>query len=209
VVWVKKPYVLRYCIRCSKVVPESSRSDAVYCSKTCRASSEKARYCKKNPEYVKRQRKKSNEIRHKNTFGHTNYLDNPLLNKKDKFRVARSLGYRSLLEVSVADQLKSLGVPIQYETIRIPYKLEEVKKYTPDMILPNGIIVESKGRFLGNDRKKHLLIQKQHPNKDIRFVFSNSKAKINKGSKTSYADWCDKNKFRYADKLIPEEWLNE
>ena len=77
------------------------------------------------------------------------------------------------------------------------------------MILSNGIIVESKGRFVTADRKKHLLIKKQHPTLDIRFVFSNSKAKINKGSKTTYGDWCDKHGFLYADKLIPEEWLYE
>jgi hypothetical protein len=58
------------------------------------------------------------------------------------------------------------------------------------------------------DRKKHLLIREQYPNLDIRFVFTNSKAKINKGSKTTYADWCDKNSFKYADKLIPKEWFN-
>ena len=76
-------------------------------------------------------------------------------------------------------------------------------------MLPNGIIVESKGRFVVADRKKHLYVQKQHPDLDIRFVFSNSKAKISKGSKTTYADWCSKNRFLFADKLIPEEWINE
>jgi len=38
-------------------------------------------------------------------------------------------------------------------------------------------------------------------------VFSNSKAKINKGSKTSYGDWCNQHGFIYADKEIPEGWL--
>jgi len=50
---------------------------------------------------------------------------------------------------------------------------------------------------------------KEQTDFDIRFVFSSSKAKIRKGSKTSYADWCNKNGFLYADKLIPEEWFNE
>jgi len=118
-------------------------------------------------------------------------------------------GYRSGLEGKIAEQLKSLGVPVEYETTKIKYTLSEDRTYTADWVLPNGIVVESKGRFLGNDRKKHLLIQRQHPDKDIRFVFSNSKAKINKGSKTSYADWCNKYGFKYSDKLIPEEWLNE
>jgi hypothetical protein len=76
-------------------------------------------------------------------------------------------------------------------------------------VLPNGIIVETKGRFVLADRKKHLLLQSQRPELDIRFVFSNSSAKINKGSPTSYADWCNKYGFIFADKLIPESWVSE
>jgi hypothetical protein len=54
-----------------------------------------------------------------------------------------------------------------------------------------------------------LLIKDQHPTTDIRFVFQNSKNKIRKGSKTTYADWCKKNGFQYSDKTIPMSWLNE
>lgn len=118
-------------------------------------------------------------------------------------------GYRSGLESKVSAQLESLGIPFEYEKLKIKYSVNEVRTYTPDFVLSNGIIVETKGRFVAADRKKHLLIQKQDPFLDIRFVFSNSKAKINKGSPTSYADWCDKNGYKWADKLIPEEWLHE
>ena len=118
-------------------------------------------------------------------------------------------GYRSGLEDKISEQLKSLSVPVKYEEFKIIYEVNEIRSYTPDFELPNGIIIESKGRFVSADRKKHLLIQKQHPLLDIRFVFSNSRAKINKGSKTSYADWCNKFGFLYADKLIPKEWIDE
>lgn len=118
-------------------------------------------------------------------------------------------GYRSGLEEKVAAQLDELSVSYKYEDFKISYQVNEVRTYTPDFELPNGIIVETKGRFVAADRKKHLLIQKQHPFLDIRFVFSNSRAKISKNSKTSYADWCHKNGFLYADKLIPKEWLEE
>ena len=117
-------------------------------------------------------------------------------------------GYRSGLEDRISDQLKSLKVPFKYEEFKIKYEVNEVRTYTPDFELPNGIIIESKGRFVPADRKKHLLVKKQHPELDIRFVFSNSRAKINKGSKTTYGDWCDKHGFQYADKLIPEEWIS-
>jgi len=118
-------------------------------------------------------------------------------------------GYRSGLEDRISEQLKGLSVPFKYEEFKIKYEVHEVRTYTPDFELPNGIIVESKGRFVAADRKKHLLVKKQHPELDIRFVFSNSKAKITKGSKTSYGDWCDKNGYIYADKLIPEGWIKE
>ena len=116
-------------------------------------------------------------------------------------------GYRSGLEDRISKQLKALSVPVKYEEFKIKYQVNEVRTYTPDFELPNGIIIESKGRFVVADRKKHLLIQKQHPDLDIRFVFSNSRGKINKGSKTTYGMWCDKHGFLYADKLIPEEWI--
>lgn len=118
-------------------------------------------------------------------------------------------GYRSGLEDRISTQLKSLSVPVKYEELKIKYEVHEVRTYTPDFELPNGIIIESKGRFVVADRKKHLLIKKQRPDLDIRFVFSNSRAKINKGSKTTYGMWCDKHGFLYADKLIPKEWLDE
>lgn len=118
-------------------------------------------------------------------------------------------GYRSGLEEKVASQLDGLSISYQYEKVKLKYVVNETRTYTPDFLLPNGIIIESKGRFVAADRKKHLLVKQQHPDLDIRFVFTNSKAKISKGSKTSYGDWCDKNGFLYADKLIPEGWLNE
>lgn len=119
-------------------------------------------------------------------------------------------GYRSGLEDTVAEQLRSLGVPVHYESVKIPYEVpQRPSKYTPDFWLPNGIVVETKGRYVSKDRQKHLLVKAQHPDLDIRFVFSRSRTPISKQSKTTYAMWCDKHGFLYADKLIPEEWLDE
>jgi hypothetical protein len=125
-------------------------------------------------------------------------------------QVGLKYGFRSGLEESIAEDLTSKKVGFSFEELVIPYvKPEKPAKYTPDFVLENGIIIESKGRFLTEDRQKHLLVQKQHPEYDIRFVFSNSKTKISKRSKTTYADWCIKNGFLYADKTIPVAWLKE
>lgn len=117
-------------------------------------------------------------------------------------------GYRSGLEEKIADYLKTKGVNAKYEEVKIRYvKPSKASTYTPDFVLPNGVIIETKGRFMTADRQKHLLIKDQHPELDIRFLFQNSNAKISKKSKTSYADWCRKHGFIFADKVIPDSWL--
>lgn len=119
-------------------------------------------------------------------------------------------GYRSGLEEDLAESLRARGVKYTYEETKIRYiQPASEHQYTADFELENGIIIESKGRFLVADRKKHLLIKRQQPHLDIRFVFSNSKQKISKASRTTYADWCNKNGFLYADKEIPDSWIKE
>lgn len=118
-------------------------------------------------------------------------------------------GYRSGLEGALSEQLSRLGLPVMYEAVSIPWRLEKSCRYTPDFVLPNGIIIESKGRFVTNDRQKHLYIQQQHPELDIRFVFSRSASRISKTSRTTYAVWCSSNDFRYADRVIPRHWIDE
>ena len=119
-------------------------------------------------------------------------------------------GYRSGLEERVSRELDALSVSYLYESHKIKYTQPvKARTYTPDFQLPNGIYIETKGRFLTADRQKHLLVQEQHPDLDIRFVFQNPNTKISKNSPTSYADWCEKNGFMYAAKSIPIEWIKE
>lgn len=107
-------------------------------------------------------------------------------------------------------QLETAGQPVVFEQYKLKYIVPEREAtYTPDFLLKNGVLIESKGIFDVEDRKKHLLIREQHPELDIRFVFSSSRAKLYKGSKTTYAEWCDKYGFQFADKLIPIGWLKE
>lgn len=127
-----------------------------------------------------------------------------------KFRTHLRAAYRSGLEAIVAAAIASAGIAAEFETLKVPYtQPAKNRTYTPDFILPNGIIVETKGLFAVEDRQKHLWVKAQHPNLDIRFVFSNPKAKLRKGSPTTYADWCTKEGFQYAAKLVPSEWLTE
>ena len=124
--------------------------------------------------------------------------------------VAKKHGFKSGLEENISQQIESKGIKVEYETEQVSYIIPASEHtYHPDFKLPNGIRVETKGRFVLADRKKHLLVKEQNPNLDIRFVFSNSKNKINKKSKTTYGDWCDKHGFKYADKEIPDSWFSE
>lgn len=121
-----------------------------------------------------------------------------------------STTYRSGLEENIAGQLTNAGLPVAFEQYYLEYTVPaSIHKYTPDFVLPNGIIVESKGLFESEDRKKHLLIKAQYPHLDIRFIFSNPNQKLYKGSPTTYAMWCEKHGYLYAKKLIPLEWLKE
>ena len=124
--------------------------------------------------------------------------------------VAKKYGFKSGLEENISKQIEGKGIVVEYETEKVEYIIPASSHtYHPDFKLPNGIRVETKGRFVLADRKKHLLVKEQNPNLDIRFVFSNSKNKINKKSKTTYGDWCDKHGFKYADKEIPDSWFSE
>jgi hypothetical protein len=114
---------------------------------------------------------------------------------------------RSGLEDKIAAQLDEAGVEYTYESLKVPYSIPH--NYNPDFILANGIIVEGKGLFDSADRTKHLAVKKQHPHLDVRFVFTRSASPLYKGSKSTYATWCEKNGFKYADKTIPPEWLAE
>ena len=130
--------------------------------------------------------------------------------KKSSSWVARKYGFKSGLEENISVQIESKGIKVEYESEKVAYTIPASQHtYNPDFKLPNGIFVETKGRFVAADRKKHLLVKAQNPTLDIRFVFSNSKNKISKASKTTYGDWCDKNGIVYADKVIPDSWFEE
>ena len=124
-------------------------------------------------------------------------------------REAIKYGYRSGLEHKISIYLKEKKCQYTYESIKIEWEDLAYRTYTTDFILYNGIIIETKGRFLAADRRKHLAIKKQHPKLDIRFVFTNSSSKLSKGAKSSYAQWCIRHGFRYYDRIIPEDWLKE
>jgi len=71
-------------------------------------------------------------------------------------------GYRSGLEEQTAKALKKKKIKFSYELLKIKWEDFKIRTYTPDFQLPNGIIIETKGRFTAADRRKHLEIQRQY-----------------------------------------------
>lgn len=129
-------------------------------------------------------------------------------------QVAIKHGFRSGLEDTVNDILKENGKSFSYESEKISYIQPQTKhNYTPDFVLNkidgNKMYIETKGRWVKTDRLKFDLIFEQYSDIDIRFVFQNPNAKLYKGSKTTYAQYCDKKGWRWAKKEIPDDWLKE
>jgi hypothetical protein len=130
--------------------------------------------------------------------------------KRTQEQVLLYHGVRSGLEDTICQELSSQGIDYKYEELKIKYtQPSKVRTYTPDILLPNGIVIEIKGRWVAADRQKIALVKAQYPDLDLRMVFSNSKAKISKTSKTTYGMYCDKIGIPFADKHIPIEWINE
>ena len=114
--------------------------------------------------------------------------------------------YRSRLEEKLARWFELNGYQFEYETLKLNYTISAV--YTPDFILPNGVIIEAKGYFKPEDRRKMVAVKKQHPELDIRLVFQAPFNTLTKLSKTTYAMWADKHGFLWAPSYnLPLEWF--
>jgi hypothetical protein len=121
---------------------------------------------------------------------------------------AEAAGYRSGFEHRVAGQLDEAGAAFEYEPKEavMEYRVEETRKYLPDFVINGIIVLECKGRLTAADRKKMLLVKKQHPDKDIRLLFQFDN-KLAPRSKTRYSDWAKKYGFPYAVETIPKSWM--
>jgi len=122
-------------------------------------------------------------------------LGKPSILRRNKMR------FRSKFEKSVYQKLKSKNRNIKYEDLTLDYIIPaSTHKYLPDFIdYKNKILYEAKGIFSIIDRKKMILIQNQYPDWTIILILQTPKAKIYKNSKTTYADWADKNGFKWMN----------
>lgn len=106
---------------------------------------------------------------------------------------------RSKLEERFESILQDYEVNYAYEVTKIPYVVPESKHtYTVDWTLGNGVLLETKGYLSDHqERNKYVLLKKQHPDLDLRFVFDNPN-KLCGGTKMTHAKWAEKYEFKYC-----------
>ena len=128
---------------------------------------------------------------------------------------------RSKFETRVGIDLEERGIAFEYELESYKYKAKpynakcedcngknvfETRSYTPDFFLPNGVIVEAKGRWRPKERKILKALQESNPELDIRMLFMRDNWLTTKHLQR-YSDWCNKNNIEYAVGRVPESWL--
>lgn len=82
-------------------------------------------------------------------------------------------------------------------------------RYIPDFRLGNGVLVECKGYLGPRDRRKMLLVKKQNPGVDIRFLFQRANNRLTKSPNSqTYWQWAEQHGFPWAEgEKIPKEWF--
>lgn len=138
-------------------------------------------------------------------------------------RKARADGKRSGFEVIIAGALDASGVDYQYESLVFEYteplrknlaecgecgsrNLVRTGRYTPDFVLANGTIIETKGRFDAKDRRKMIAVRDEYTDYKFVMLFMRDN-RISRRSGTYYSDWCMANEFDFSIGQLKQEWL--
>lgn len=129
------------------------------------------------------------------------------MRKRGTATVVNGVRYRSAFEAAVAADLIERGVAPHHEEKRIPYSVPHVyvADFAPRADDGEEVIVEAKGYLDAEDRRK--LLQLQSEGIDIHLVFQNAKAKLRRGSKTTYGMWATQNGFKWTEGRVAREWI--
>lgn len=107
------------------------------------------------------------------------------------------MNFKSLLERDFAEELKRAKIPFKYEPDKIPFV--RPSSYCPDWKIGPKTYYETKGSFTSSQRSNLLSFREQHPDIEIIMVFAWANNKINRKSKMTYADWCNRHKIKFHD----------
>ena len=96
---------------------------------------------------------------------------------------------------------------MEVQLISLTFKDTTLNNFFADNYVEEG---SSTGLYFPADvNQMDAIIKRIFNDHGLRFVFSNSKTRISKKSKTTYAMWCEKHGFKYADGFIRKGWIKE
>lgn len=115
--------------------------------------------------------------------------------------------FRSGFEKTVYDKAIKAKRKLDFEPEDAHLHYSKPSYYIPDFRLPNGVLIECKGRFTSTDRTKMLRVREQNPGIDIRFVFQRANNRLTKSKNSiTYWQWAERHNFKWAETYIPLDW---
>lgn len=108
---------------------------------------------------------------------------------------------KNKFETKTYNQLRRAKINFKYECEKIPYVL--ARHYIPDFVITTKtgkIYIECKGYLRPEHKAKMVAVKKLNPQMDLRILFYATNKK--------YIKWAEKNGFRYAINVIPEDWFD-
>lgn len=131
---------------------------------------------------------------------------------KAKATVVSGVRYRSAFEASVARDLSQRRIEFGYEELTLFYTVPHVHKTDFTITKSDGtpMIIEAKGYFSADDRRKTLAVLADNEDIDYRFLFQNAKLRLTRAKRSStYGQWCNRHNIRWAEGTVPGGWLLE
>lgn len=117
-------------------------------------------------------------------------------------------GFRSEFEKDVAQKLQPSG--FSYEPTQIPYTVP--RKYTPDFMYNEGettYYIECKGFFRAGDTQKYKAIKDSLSwTEELIFVLMKPNQRVNKATKLTMCQWCDKHSIKWYTVDTLEELID-
>lgn len=118
---------------------------------------------------------------------------------------------KGTFEARVVADLTDRGINCEYEPTKLPYTV--MRNYIPDLKV-GDMFIEVKGYFRQDAQRKMRNVKEQHPELDIRFLFQRLDSPVQgakkrrDGTKMTCAEWAERHNFKYAERVIPDEWIS-
>jgi predicted nuclease of restriction endonuclease-like RecB superfamily len=126
------------------------------------------------------------------------------MSKKKPKKTEPRNNFEKIIDKSINALSHEMKLTYEYEPQNYVVQVEVT--YKPDWVVQGRsgpVIIEGKGYFRDEDRKKVLAFTQQYPEYRYHIVFERDNP-IYKGSKYRYSDWCEKHSISYSIKSLPK-----